>query len=92
MVMPHLGDPHPRVRWSACTTLGQMFTDFGPSIQNDFHAKVLPGLMAVMDDKANPRYVPVSFRFVCACALVTRPLERDSCTALCHRVELNGSF
>jgi hypothetical protein len=32
-----------------------MCTDLGPDLQNTHHAKVLPGLMAVMDDFANPR-------------------------------------
>ena len=44
-----------QVRWAACQALGQMCTDLGPDLQNTHHAKVLPGLMAVMDDCANPR-------------------------------------
>jgi hypothetical protein len=55
MILPRFADPHPRVRWAACNTFGQMFTDFGPTIQAKHHDKVLPALMSVMDDKDNPR-------------------------------------
>jgi hypothetical protein len=56
MILPRFADPHPRVRWAACNTFGQMFTDFGPTIQAKHHDKVLPALMSVMDDKDNPRF------------------------------------
>jgi hypothetical protein len=56
MILPHFTDPHPRVRWAACNTFGQMFTDFGPTIQSKYHARVLPALMNVMEDRDNPRY------------------------------------
>ena len=29
-VVLFLRDPHPRVRWAACNTIGQLSTDFGP--------------------------------------------------------------
>lgn len=54
-ILPFLQDAHHRVRWAACNTIGQMSTDFGPEFQKMFHSSVLPGLVAVMDDKANPR-------------------------------------
>lgn len=54
-VTPMLGDPHPRVRYAACNALGQMSTDFSPKLQKQHHAKVLPALMRVLDDTANPR-------------------------------------
>jgi hypothetical protein len=56
MILPHFTDPHPRVRWAACNTFGQMFTDFGPTIQSKYHALVMPALMSVMEDRDNPRY------------------------------------
>lgn len=31
-VVPHLRDPHPRVRYAACNAIGQMSTDFAVSI------------------------------------------------------------
>jgi len=43
-------DPHPRVRWAAVNCIGQMCTDFGPGIQEQFHAQVLPALVGVMAD------------------------------------------
>lgn len=48
-------DPHPRVRWAAINCIGQMCTDFGPSIQLEFHSQIVPSLIAVMDDAGNPR-------------------------------------
>jgi len=48
-------DQHPRVRWAAINAMGQLETDLGPDLQNQFHAKVLPALTHVMDDAANPR-------------------------------------
>ena len=47
--------PSPQVRWAACQALGQMCTDLGPELQNTYHAKVLPAIMALMDDFTNPR-------------------------------------
>jgi len=43
-------DPHPRVRWAAINTIGQMSTDFGPQIQIKLHDTVLPKLLQAMDD------------------------------------------
>ncbi|XP_033100992.1 importin-5-like [Anneissia japonica] len=54
-VLPFLGDPHPRVRYAACNALGQMATDFAPTFERKFHEKVVPGLVAVLDDFANAR-------------------------------------
>ncbi|KAI0224095.1 Importin-5 [Lamellibrachia satsuma] len=54
-ILPFLQDPHPRVRYATCNALGQMSTDFGPVFQKKFHAKVVPALLMVMDDIANPR-------------------------------------
>jgi importin-5 len=54
-VVPMLGDSHARVRYAACNALGQMSTDFSPKLQKQHHAKILPTLMRVLDDTANPR-------------------------------------
>lgn len=59
-VVRFLQDPHPRVRYAACNAIGQMATDFAPIFQKKFHDIVVPGLLLVMDDSANPR-VQVSF-------------------------------
>ncbi|XP_071950516.1 importin-5-like [Antedon mediterranea] len=54
-VLPYLADPHPRVRYAACNALGQMATDFAPTFERKFHEKVVPGLVAVLDDFAHAR-------------------------------------
>jgi importin-5 len=46
---------HPRVRYAACNAVGQMATDFAPTFEKKFHDKVVPGLLMVLDDNANPR-------------------------------------
>ena len=50
-----LRDQHSKVRWAACQAVGQMCTDLGPDFQEAEHARLLPGLMAVMDDFNHPR-------------------------------------
>lgn len=55
LALARFGDPHPRVRWAAINCIGQMCTDFGPRIQKEFHASIVPHLIAVMDDAGNPR-------------------------------------
>jgi len=54
-VMNFINDPHPRVRFACCNALGQMSTDFAPLFEKKFHDKVVPGLLHLMDDNANPR-------------------------------------
>ncbi|XP_033637766.1 importin-5-like isoform X2 [Asterias rubens] len=54
-VLPFLGDQHPRVRYAACNALGQMATDFAQTFERKFHQKVVPGLLAVLDDHDHPR-------------------------------------
>jgi len=54
-VIKFIMDPHPRVRYACCNAIGQMSTDFAPIFEKKFHARVLPGLLLLMDDAANPR-------------------------------------
>ncbi|CAG5078833.1 Similar to Ipo5: Importin-5 (Mus musculus) [Cotesia congregata] len=54
-IVQYLQDPHPRVRYAACNAIGQMSTDFAPTFEQKFHEKVIPGLLMVLDDNANPR-------------------------------------
>ncbi|XP_058802795.1 importin-5 [Phymastichus coffea] len=54
-IMQYLQDPHPRVRYAACNAVGQMSTDFAPTFEKKFHEVVIPGLLLVLDDNANPR-------------------------------------
>ncbi len=44
-----------RVRYACCNAIGQMSTDFAPVFEKKFHASVVPGLLLLMDDTANPR-------------------------------------
>jgi len=53
MVLPLFKDTHPRVRWVACNTTGQMSTDFGGPLQEQL--LILQGLMFLMSDTQNPR-------------------------------------
>lgn len=55
MCLKGLGDAHAKVRWASCQALGQMCTDLGPTIQEKCAPRILPALMAAMDDFANPR-------------------------------------
>lgn len=54
-VLIYLQDPHPRVRYAACNAIGQMSTDFAPIFEKKFHERVVPGLLMLLDDNANPR-------------------------------------
>lgn len=62
MVLNSFHDPHPRVRWAAINAIGQLSTDLGPDLQNQFHQRVLPALAGSMDDFQNPR-VQVSRKY-----------------------------
>uniref|UniRef100_A0A0N5CCH7 TOG domain-containing protein n=1 Tax=Strongyloides papillosus TaxID=174720 RepID=A0A0N5CCH7_STREA len=54
-ILPYLKDEHPRVRYAACNAIGQMSTDFGPTLQKKCHATVVPALLETLTDLANPR-------------------------------------
>lgn len=49
LVVPALKDPHPRVRWAGCNALGQMSTDFAPTMQKDYYDVVLTAILPVLD-------------------------------------------
>ncbi|GLJ05429.1 hypothetical protein SUGI_0018100 [Cryptomeria japonica] len=55
MVLNSFQDPHPRVRWAAINAIGQLSTDLGPDLQQQYHQRVLPALAGAMDDFQNPR-------------------------------------
>ena len=46
---------HPRVRYAACNAVGQMSSDFAPTLQKKFHDKIVPSLLLLLDDNLNPR-------------------------------------
>ena len=55
LIFPLFRDPHERVRYSACHSVGQLATDFGPLFQIRYYHQVLQSLIMVMDDIKNPR-------------------------------------
>ncbi|KAJ7541709.1 hypothetical protein O6H91_10G072300 [Diphasiastrum complanatum] len=55
MILNSFQDPHPRVRWAAINAIGQLSTDLGPDLQQQYHQQVLPALARAMDDFQNPR-------------------------------------
>ncbi|KAM3283375.1 importin-5 [Capsicum chacoense] len=50
-----ISDNHPRVRWAAIHTTGQLSMHMSPQFQEQYHQQVLPALIAVLDDHDNPR-------------------------------------
>ena len=48
LVMRLLNDQHARVRWAAINCLGQLSTDLGPLLQQQFHQDVMPALTLAM--------------------------------------------
>lgn len=52
---PFLKDPHPKVRYAAANTAGQMSTDFGPKLQKKYHQQYVEGLASLLDDSSNPK-------------------------------------
>eukprot|EP00124_Ichthyophonus_hoferi_P004556 Ihof_evm2s517 gene=Ihof_evmTU2s517 len=53
-VLQFLQHSHPRVRYAACNTLGQLATDYSPDIQDNYLEQILPALLNTMND-SNPR-------------------------------------
>ena len=49
LVVPALKDPHPRVRWAGCNALGQMSTDFAPTMQKEYYDVVLSAILPVLE-------------------------------------------
>ncbi|KAJ1361139.1 hypothetical protein KIN20_020327 [Parelaphostrongylus tenuis] len=49
-ILPFLTDKHPRVRYAACNALGQMSSDFAPTLQKRCHELVVPALLATILD------------------------------------------
>ncbi|KAL0244707.1 hypothetical protein GEMRC1_008789 [Eukaryota sp. GEM-RC1] len=50
MVIERASDPHPRVRWFAVNSLGQLSTDFCPEIQESFHDVAVPVYIKLLSD------------------------------------------
>ena len=54
LVMRLLNDQHARVRWAAINCLGQLSTDLGPLLQQQFHQDVMPALTLAMSAEREP--------------------------------------
>ncbi|CRK99390.1 CLUMA_CG012554, isoform A [Clunio marinus] len=80
-VLKYLMDPHPRVRYAACNAIGQMASDFAPTFEKKYHEQVIPGLLTLLDDVANPRVQAhagaalVNFSEDCPKSILTRYLD-----------------
>jgi importin-5 len=69
------------MRYAYCNALGQMSmsTDFAPVFEKKFHARVIPGVLLLMDNTANPRVQAhagaalVNFRYSRAFGSVSDP-------------------
>ena len=66
-------DPHPKVRWAACQAIGQLSTDLGPDLQLQEYARLVPALLAAMDD-ASPR---VQAHATCAMVNFSEALDEE---------------
>ncbi|KAJ1961863.1 importin subunit beta-3 [Dipsacomyces acuminosporus] len=55
LITPYFKDPHARVRYAVCNSIGQMSTDFAPMLQEQHHQLVLSSLIPAMDEAATPR-------------------------------------
>ncbi|KAI8813368.1 armadillo-type protein [Cladochytrium replicatum] len=55
MVLEFANDVHPRVRYAACTAIGQMAIDFAPDLQMRHSRNIYPVLLALMQDSAVPK-------------------------------------
>ncbi|RYC60014.1 hypothetical protein CHU98_g6192 [Xylaria longipes] len=49
LVVPALKDSHPRVRWAGCQALGQMSTDFAPTMQKEYYDVILRAIIPVLN-------------------------------------------
>lgn len=57
---------HPRVVYACCNAVGQMCTDFAPTMQKSFHEKIIVGMCRVLDDNDHPRVqVRSYFKYCC---------------------------
>ncbi|CAI2308084.1 unnamed protein product [Caenorhabditis sp. 36 PRJEB53466] len=54
-ITKYVNDSHPRVQYAACNAIGQMSTDFAPTLQKKCHANVVPALLESLDRTDVPR-------------------------------------
>merc|ERR1712000_247962 len=53
LLLQHLDHDHPRVRYTALHAIAQLANDQAPQFQEKSHAKVMPVLLAKMDDQVD---------------------------------------
>ena len=83
MMVPFISDEHPRVRYASLNTLGQMCTDFGPTLQEEYHALILPKLMTQLESEQ----VPKVQAHCCACLINwCEDLDPQSLTPYIQRI------
>lgn len=46
-----LQDPHPRVRYQACMSMGLIMNELSPDFQNKFHLTLMPQLFKMMQEE-----------------------------------------
>ncbi|CAD6185409.1 unnamed protein product [Caenorhabditis auriculariae] len=54
-ICKYAGDEHPRVRYAMCNAIGQMSSDFAPTLQKKCHAMVVPALLQCLGNLDCPR-------------------------------------
>ncbi|SCU98803.1 LAMI_0F16292g1_1 [Lachancea mirantina] len=55
IIIPLISDPHPRVQYACCNSLGQISTDFAPLIQRTSHERILPPLISKLTPQSVDR-------------------------------------
>uniref|UniRef100_A0A7E4VVA8 TOG domain-containing protein n=1 Tax=Panagrellus redivivus TaxID=6233 RepID=A0A7E4VVA8_PANRE len=81
-LIPMLKDAHPRVRYAACNAIGQMSSDFGPTLQKKCHEVVVMALLERAVDLSCHRVAAhalaafVNFAEDCPKAIITVYLDR----------------
>lgn len=55
LILPFFQDKHPRVRWAAAHTAGQLAEDFATAFQKKSHRTILPALASLLQDSQNPK-------------------------------------
>ncbi|XP_011405014.2 PREDICTED: importin-5 [Amphimedon queenslandica] len=92
-VLPYCQDSHPRVRYAACNALGQMSSDFSPTIQEKFHDKIIPSLLPILDDFKNPRVLThAGAALVNFCELCPKSVLSNYLSAIIPKLEASFKF
>ncbi|ODV59540.1 ARM repeat-containing protein [Ascoidea rubescens DSM 1968] len=55
LILPLLNDPHPRVQYACCNTLGQISTDFATTTQVQYGYRIIPALISKLTNDSITR-------------------------------------